>query len=179
MNMKSTLVAVVAISGCLALGQTESLPRRKVANAGNAPLTMTEASVAFTRVEKVLGRVVGIPLSLPKLPSGNLPARRSDVIARMDRIFELCRPQFKFTPKKVRFDPKILGLPANHPQRAPLERLIRWGCVGKATPFAVSKSEVLAAGEFGDAIGNFLLRIADVTHRPDPNFSPIIGGGID
>jgi hypothetical protein len=128
-------------------------------------------------MERVISRVVNIQLGLRRLQPIEGPAKRSDAIARMDQIFEACKPRFKYMPRKISFDTKLLGLATGHPQRPALEKLIRWGCIGRTTPLATSKQESLGVSELGDAVGLFILRIADITHRPDPKYSPIIGGG--
>ncbi len=177
MNMHRLVIIGSVLFASCAYGQGDSLERRKIGASLETPATQAEASVALSRLDRVLSRVVGVAIDLPKMPMGDLPVKRTDIIARFDRLFELCKPQFRFTPKKINFDPKLLSLPIGHPQRGMLERLVKWGCVGKTTALSVNKADSISAVELGDAIGLFVLRIADITHRPDPKFSPIIGGG--
>jgi hypothetical protein len=133
--------------------------------------------MAFTRLETILFRLTGMNPTLVRMPVGGAPARRVEIVARFDRIFEVLKPKFTFTPRKIKFDPKSIALPAAHPQRAGLERLIKWGCMSKGSPLATSKADAVKLGDFGDALAVFMMRVADLTHKPDPKFSPFIGGG--
>jgi hypothetical protein len=172
--MRLCLVGLLLVS--MACGYGQSVGKRKV-QASEDVATQTEVAQAFVRLEGVLTRVVGIELSLTKMPMGDAPAKRAAVIARFHQIFESCRPKFRFMPRPQPFPPEGLGVPTGHPQRLALEQLVRWGLVSSTSPLASGKSDTVTLFELGDSIGYFLLRMADLTHRPHPKFSPMLGGG--
>lgn len=173
-----SLTLVLCLSACLGAAQGESLKKRVAQGNASSVVSQLDASVAFDRVETVLFRLTGLNTVLPRIPASALPVRRGDIITRFDRIFELLKPKFNFTPRKIKFDPKSLAFSPTHPQRAAVEKLIRWGCISKSSPLATSKNDAVRAADFGEALGVFMMRIADLTHKPDPRFSPFIGGGI-
>lgn len=176
---RTLFTTVLAIGlACVAFSaRQENLKKRPVQASGTSVVTQAECSAAFAKFEPILFRLAGVSGVLPRMQSSAAPAKRVDIVARMDRIFELVRPKFKFTPRKLRFDAKILGLPVGSPQRPALEKLIKWSCIDRAGSLATSKTESITIGDFGDALGLFIARIADVTHRPDKRFSPYLGAG--
>jgi hypothetical protein len=62
-------------------------------------------------------------------------------------------------------------------QLANLESLIRGGYVGKVSPLATSTEDSMSLLHFGDAVGFFMSRAAEVTHLPSPKWSPNLGAG--
>jgi hypothetical protein len=60
------------------------------------------------------------------------------------------------------------------PQRDNLEMLVRMGAVAKIGPLATGPGNVLTVPEFGDAIGFFLARMAQMTHLPSSKWTPAL-----
>ena len=142
-----------------------------------APVTQKEGDATLAEVEKALSALPGLKHIKPQTrkPSSTKPATRAYIILQMNRIFERAKPSFKFTPRKVRFDPKVLVAGA---ERSALEKLIAWGCVAKVGPLATGPKSTIGLKEFGDAMGFFVARISDLSHTPDPKYSPgMMGGG--
>jgi len=137
-------------------------------------LTKKDMVEAVSKIDKAVSKVLNIaPLSLPAETSTN-PATREDVIRTFDRLFAKVKPSFKFTPRFVKYDPAVLTIDKNKPERAMLEKLIRWQFVAKVGPIAAGKKNTLTLEEFGDALGFFTLRIADLTHVPSARWSPYL-----
>lgn len=173
--MRQTFLALGLLLCALTVPQEAAPKRREVQGDASSTVTQADCAAALTKLESVVLRVAGVTATLPPLASGAAPAKRTDVIARLDRVFELIKPKIKFTPKKIRYDSKLFALPPTHPQRSALERLVRWGCIAKTGSLATSKAESMKLGDFGDALALFMTRIADITHRPDPKYSPYLG----
>ena len=147
-----------------------------------APVTRDEVKKSFNRLENAVKTVVpkyapGAPLNL----AGDQNATREQVILQMDRIFQGAKPAFRFSPRKVEYDAKLITVRDPAAKRA-LENLIAWGFVGKVTPLATSKNPGLGLKDFGDSMGFFLARLAELTHTPSSKFSPYLqrdgGGGL-
>lgn len=172
-----TSLAIAGLMVCALAPAQDSMKRRATQGNSNAIVTQLDASLAFERLESVLFRLTGMNPTLGRMPSGTAPAKRTEIVARFDRVFEALKPKFVFTPRKIKFDPKSIGLPAGHPQRGSLEKLVKWGCLPKGSALTASKSEAVRLSDLGDAMGLFMMRIADLTHKPDHKFSPFIGGG--
>jgi len=172
--MRSALV----VFGCFALlaitSAQESLKRRPVVAVPGA-ITQSEASMVFTRIERTFFRLSKINRTLPPLPRSNRAATRSEMLTRMVRIVDELKSEFRFTPKRIPYDASTLTVKA--PARAQVERLIAWGFVAKTGPLVTGTQETLNPVEFGDAIGLFISRVADLTHTPSSKWSPYMSGG--
>jgi hypothetical protein len=123
-------------------------------------------------------RVIGAALehSLPptvNIGSGSSPVTRDQVVAEMDREYEALRPQIKFTPNPAPIDPDMLRISAS--VKPKLIKLIKLGFIGRVAPLATGPKASLEPAEFGDAIGFFITRMAQLTHMPSPKWSPLLG----
>ncbi|MCK6632141.1 MAG: hypothetical protein L6Q31_07160 [Fimbriimonadaceae bacterium] len=164
------MAMVAEQEGGLSHRPTESIDPKILAE----PTTTLEAATTFQKVETALRRVVLVDSTSVPLKSGDSSSSvtRNQVVDELDRLFEMCRPKFKFTPRLSEFDGGVLSIPADQPQRAKLEKLIAWGCVGRVAPLATSKETSIGLADFGDAVGLFLARMADLTHSPSSQWSP-------
>lgn len=101
------------------------------------------------------------------------PATRAEMVAEFDRIMTMARPRFRGRPIRQVVDQPLIDSRNPSPEtRAQLKRLIEWGFVGPVSPLATDPSQTLTPQQFGDALGYFMSRLADVTHTYDPRFSP-------
>lgn len=137
------------------------------------PISRDEFSDVFLKVETAVQRVILKSKKTPARVAGGSSAAKTDAIAsEMGRVFTLCKGKFKFTPPMISYDKKLLSLKAGTAARKQLEILIKWGFVGKVSPLATSGSQTLTPHEFGDAVGLFLARLAELTHTPSSEWSP-------
>ncbi len=169
--------AVVALALIVAAFQgQEGLAKKAKApiQAPPGPLSVAELYAATERVETAIRRVVlsNAQPPTPRRIAEDRPAKRQEIIAEFGRLFEMARPHFKFTPRAVLFDTKVLSVPPTDPTRKPLENLIKFGCVGRIGPIATAPGPNVSLEEFGDAVGFFMLRISDLTHTPSAKWSP-------
>jgi hypothetical protein len=179
--MKTLLVGVAAVLSICAMAQPSSAPGQTPSSLGSAkkqtppavitsgPVTQAEAAEVLRKVERAYTEV--------KAASPDQPVTRGFLIEQMERLFQLSQPHFKFTPRKVAFDAKVLSLPAGHPNRKSLEKMIAWGAVDRVGTLATSPKPSLSPQEFGDAVGFFVARMADLTHMPSYRWSPYLNGG--
>ncbi len=135
------------------------------------PVSKAEANKIFARVNLAIAKVVpGLRMSTTRLV-GDKPITRQEIVDEFDRIFRMCKPGFKFTPRKVSYNPTLLTI-KDKPTRSKLQNLISWGCVDKVGVLATAKKDTVGVLEFGDAVGFLTARVAELTHMPDPKFSP-------
>jgi hypothetical protein len=136
-------------------------------------VTQAEARAVFNRLAKVVSPVIKVNLGASPVPSAATPVTRATVVAEFTRLMEASRPAFKYTPRKVRFDRERLTL-SDAVQRPRLEKLIEFGAVAKVGPLAAGDKPTLTISEFGDAVGFFLSRLAEVTYMPSSKWTPAL-----
>ena len=131
-------------------------------------VTKAEFLAVVTKVEEAIAEVITIKIpGLPKVGKG--VATRVEIINRFYIWHRSVKPKYKHTPTFISFDAKLLTLKSSK-----LDELIRWGFVGRVAPLATSKAVGLPPAEFGDTLGYFLSRLADLTHAPTSKFSPFL-----
>ncbi len=183
-------VALTFASACArnAIGRGADDENKKERNSGGlatsmnavaSPVSEREAAEVFAALENAIRRIV-LDQEASVKPSASAsskkPADRLEIIRQMNRLFELSRPEFKFTPRKVVVDPAVLSVPPGEPERPMLEKLIAFACVGKVSAVATNKTASLDLDEFGDAMGILVSRLADLTHTPSSKWSPYMQG---
>lgn len=141
--------------------------------ASAAPLRHDAMTQVMNRVDKAV-RVVLKVEGTPTARTGQArAATRAEMVAEFDRIMTLARPRFRGRPIRQAVDQPLIDSRNPAPEtRAQLKRLIEWGFVGPVSPLATDPSQTLTPQQFGDALGYFMTRLADVTHTYDPRFSP-------
>lgn len=168
------------LAASVAIGQEETKTKlssgapKKPIQAAPGPVTIGELHATIEKLEIAIRRVV---LANNQPPVGhNLaaerPATRTEIISEFYRLFQLAKPNFKFTPRFVALQVKSITIPAEDPMRKPLETMIKFGFIGKVAPLTSADGPNLSVAEYGDALGFFLARIGDLTHTPSAKWSP-------
>jgi len=152
----------------------EFKPTKQVDTTDTIPVTEAEARETFQHVMQSL------PALAPKINVGTCtisdstkPVTREEILLEMDRLHEAARPFFKLTPRPVYFDDKTITLPQGA-ARTSGEKLARRGFVATASVLLTEKNDTVTVADFGDDVGIFVARIADLTHMPDPKYSPAL-----
>lgn len=180
----AVLLAVLAISSFAQEEQKTGLSKgakKPAAQAENGPVTLSEVFVTIERVEAGVRRIVlgqNTPVA-PRKVAQDRPATRSEIIAEFYRVYLAAKPKFKFTPKAVKYDARLLSIPSTESVRKPLEAMVRNGFVGKVSPLAAGATPNLTITEYGDALGFFMARIGDLTHTPSSKWSPYMFNHLD
>lgn len=160
--------------------QPPSKPKPTSTNISTSVVTVEEVIKTMRRCEKAVRAVLHLkPATAPGLPADKAkPASRELVVDQFYRIFEVAKPEFKFTPRPLSFDKKLIKPPTTK-SREKLEKLISFGAVSASGPLATSTKDTLTIQQFGEATGLMLARLAELTHTPDSKFSPYMnqGGG--
>lgn len=139
----------------------------------DAPVTQGEAYNVFAKAVAMLNTVLEMNLAPPvaKPAQPKQPVTRVQVVESLNRLFESVKPKFKFTPRPVQFDKKRLNM-KDATANQHLQRLISYGFVAPVGPLATGPKDTVSVEEFGDALGFYMARLAEVTHLPDSKWSP-------
>jgi hypothetical protein len=167
-------MACLVLVGAIILAQgheQKPLPKQP---AESPSVTVAEVAEVGAKVEHAIRKVIlaGPPAPSKASPTEARVAIRSEIVAEFYRLFSLAKPQFKYTPRPVRFDSALITISRADPNREALETLIRFGCVGRVGPLCTGTGDGLTPAEFGDALGYLVARISDLTHTPSARWSP-------
>ncbi len=172
----ASLLGTAFAQQALQSGKLE-IKKKEVNIADTAPVTQSEARATFQHLMLGLPAVAGSKINVGtcSIPDGANSVTREEVLQEMDRLYQAARPFFKYTPRPVWDDPSAFTIKSG-PARSDLEYLAKGGFVAIASPLATSTGDTLTVDDFGDAVGIFGARLADVTHMPDTKYSPNIRG---
>ena len=137
-----------------------------------SPVSALEARAAFARWIALCGKVADVNLGVPSIPAVGRPVRRAEVIVEMQRLYRAAEPAIRFTPAEIRFDASKLSI--DSPNKPALLRLVARGFIGPVSPLATSPLSSLSIRQFGDALGFFGARLAQVSHLPSPLWTPML-----
>lgn len=148
-------------------------PKFKIQNQGS-PVTQREVAEAFQKVESAINRVIlkSSKAASAKKGVADKPATRAQIVREMNRLFEIGKSKFKFTPRKAPINRSVVSFPAGTTEQKMSIRLMEWGFVGEVAALVTNKAPGMSVRAFGDALGMFLARMADLTHTPSSEFSP-------
>lgn len=150
------------------------LPLGLMAQTAKAPQPLREGDMyaAFAKYEAGLSKIVGAPKPVA-VKLSDAPATRAQVLAEMERVFAECKPKFRMTPRPLKVYQDSIDKHNSDPKvRASLSKMVKWGCVSTVGPLVTGPGEGMTAREFGDALGFFMLRMIELTHQPDPKWTP-------
>lgn len=173
------LVAIVlSLSVALAGQGSGEKPKIKKANVTgvdqNSPVSKAEAAAVFARARKAIAASRIAPVTTKSgIAGGNGPVTREEVILEMNRILQGSRKSIKFVPMLTSYDAKRFKVGSASAKGA-LNKLVAWGFVAPVGPLASGPKPGLTVAQFGDAVGFFMARLADVTHMPSPKWSPYL-----
>lgn len=181
--MKSVAFAAALVAFVPAMGQDppQGTPHRAVAPSAavaNSPVTRSESVAVLKKLRSIVSNVLEIPeigkISLGE--AGSAPVSRDDVALFLDKLAKIC--EAKFTISTAR--PPNLPSMANSKSaaaKAAMDRLVKGGFASRQGPLVAGPGATLRVLEYGDALGFFLLRLAELTHIPSSKFSPALMQG--
>jgi hypothetical protein len=154
--------------------QKTSLGKSRVAAPSvNTVVTEGDALLVFRRAEQLLRHVTASKavVSPIKLQSSNRPADRQKLIGEFARLYNIAKPAFKVIPSPVAVNMKVIN--ASDPDvRARLLLLVKRGAVANYGTLAAGPANSMTIRQFGDAVGFFLARMAQMTDMPNSEFTP-------
>src|SRR4051812_15226347 len=110
-------IVVVALASALGIAQAQAggeqkakayEPRKMVLSP--QPVTKDEANQIFNKVDQAIVKVMPALKTSGTHLVGAQPVTREEIVSQFDRIFQMAKPEFKFTPKRVAYDPAILTI---------------------------------------------------------------------
>lgn len=137
------------------------------------PVTQAEAAAVFARAEQVIKGLIGHKGSTAKFPSGAGVATREQILRHFGALYEAVEPKIKFTPPKIKPAPGVMSIKDEQVKQIAI-KLQSLGLVDRFGPLVTSKTAGLEPGQFGDALGFFMARVAELTHTPKRKFSPYL-----
>ncbi|MGV3618205.1 MAG: hypothetical protein ACO1SV_22995 [Fimbriimonas sp.] len=167
--------AILLVASAHAQEPKEGLTRKTVKPpaATAAPVSQAEARAVFTRAEKVLRSALNLSGNAASpIAVAAKPVTRAQVVSEFNRLYKLVEPSAKLTPRPVRFDQTRIRMTGA--RREELVRLVRLGAVAPIGPLATNANDSLTVAEFGDALGFFLTRMAEITHMPSRKWTPAL-----
>lgn len=136
-------------------------------------LTSSEAQAVFRRLEGAAREVLSLPAPANPPPRGSAgPASRAELIDGFHRLFRLVQPAIVFSPRPEEIDPTLIAPGLAVTQRSRLVELMRWGLLPSSSPLSARGEAGLTLEEFGDLVGFFVARIAELTHTPSTRWTP-------
>ncbi len=143
---------------------------------GSKPVTQAEASTVFAKADKVIKAVLHLAKSPAAFPSSGSTATREQIVMRFQAELDIAQSKFKFTPPPLKSAPAVMSFKSEQ-TKSVAKKLEVLGFVDRFGPLVTSKGEGLSTQEFGDALGYFLARLAELTHTPSSKFSPALMPG--
>lgn len=151
---------------------------RAPANIANSTVSRSESVAVLKRLRTLIAAVLDLP-EVGKLSVGELGSSamaREDFAIFLDKLAKACESRYTFSTARVPSLPSLAS--AKSPQaKAAMDRLVRGGFTGRQGPLVSGPGPSMRLGDFGDAIGYFLLRLAELTHVPSSRFSPALMTG--
>ncbi|HMS56009.1 MAG TPA: hypothetical protein PKA27_11475 [Fimbriimonadaceae bacterium] len=156
----------------LVLATQEKHTPKPLPQAAKSFVTVGEANTVLFQLESATRKILKVGGSAKKPSENKKEATRAQIIDGLFAIYEVARPKFRIAPNPIKFDDKVFSVTGQ--SRGRLQILVRQGFVGRVSPLATSKTPGLSLEEFGDSIGLFVARLADLSHTPSRQWSPYL-----
>jgi hypothetical protein len=138
-----------------------------------APVTQEEAATVFTKAEQVLKTVLRHKDTPKPFPSSKAIASREQILKHFLAIYTAVQPKFKITISRMKTAPSVINVKSPEIKSIAI-KLESLGLIDRFGPLVTGKAEGLQPNEFGDALGYFIARVAELTHTPTTKFSPYL-----
>jgi len=129
----------------------------------------------FAKTDKAMNSVLHFKKAPAAFLGGAGIATREQILAHFSAMYQASEAKFKFTPPPLKPAPEVISLKGA--DRNLLVKMEVLGLVDRYGPLATSKIDGLTLREFGDTVGYFMARIAELTHMPSVKFSPYLEPG--
>ncbi len=135
-------------------------------------VTQSEGAVVLNKTEETIKSVLQLKIMPPCAPGSGIMTREQ-LLDQFAKIITVTEPKFVFTPPTIRTVPGYMTF-KEAKYRSLGDRLARMGFVDKVGPLLTAKVPGLTPQQFGDALGYFVSRLAEVTHLPSSKYSPYL-----
>ena len=137
-----------------------------------SPVTRSEAKKVFEKAWKSLSEGIGIKSAVPlKFASTTGTVTKDEVLENIRAIVLVCEKSFKRTPKWAKYDLKRFR---SDLEVAKYKKLVDEGFVSPYGVLMTVKNGTVQPKQFGEAVGQMMIRVADLCHLPSRRFSPYL-----
>lgn len=147
-------------------------PTVKVVKSTAAPVTKSEAKKTFDKVWLALTDGLSIkgknPVKLQVVPG---TVTRNEVVQAIQVLVSSTESFYKRSPKKAVYDRNRIRTDFD---QSKFGKLIDEGFISPYGPLTTGKVDQLTTKQFGEAVGQVLVRVADLCHLPSRKFSPFL-----
>lgn len=136
-------------------------------------VTRAEASMVFAKMAGLVKQAAKVQgsVAFARVANAKQPITRSEVVHAYYLLFQKAKPGFRLTPVPAKVDTKLFaGL--TEAVKAEAKTLAQWGFIGPVGPLLTDAKPQMSVQVFGDSVGFFLARLADLTHQPSRKYSP-------
>ncbi|MBL8049481.1 MAG: hypothetical protein JNJ45_12450 [Chthonomonas sp.] len=136
-------------------------------------VTRAEASMVFAKMATMVKQASNVQgaVAFDRVKEPKKPITRSEVVHAYYLLYMKAKPGFRLTPVMTKFDPKLIsGL--DEAVKGEAKILAQWGFIGPVGPLVTDMKPQVSVQVFGDSVGLFLSRLADLTHTPSSKYSP-------
>ncbi|MCE9559801.1 MAG: hypothetical protein K8R88_12725 [Armatimonadetes bacterium] len=137
------------------------------------PVTRIEAQLIVSRMDDILHDLYKGASNEKPVISGSQEksVTRSEIIDSFYFLFTKAKSGFKFMPRLAKSDPKKFQL-LNASAKSQGDTLVKWGFLAPVGPLLTDSKQEISITQFGDAVGYFLARLSELTHKPSSKYSP-------
>jgi hypothetical protein len=147
-------------------------PQTKAVKVSNAPVTKSEAKKVFDKLWNALSEGLAIKGPNPvKFSDAKGNVTRNEVVVAIHSIISATEASYKRSPRKLVFDRKRLRKDFDQAKHL---KLIEEGFISPYGPLTTGKIDQLTTKQFGESVGQVLVRVADLCHLPSRKFSPFL-----
>jgi hypothetical protein len=142
------------------------------------PVSEAEARATFKKIVANIPAIIGKSITIGQgpIPDSTKPVTKDELLAEFDFLYNSVKPEFKYTPQPVWYDPKVITI-RNSSSKKTIDKMIKWGFVARVCPLATSKTETISLDDFAYTVGFFVSRLGELTHMPEPKNTPILEPG--
>lgn len=136
-------------------------------------VSRAEAAVVFSRMAGLVRTCCKVSgtVAFERVTQPTKPVTKQEVVHAFYLLFQKARPGFKLVPALTKVDSRTaVGWPST--AMAEARSLSQWGFLAPVGPLVVGTKPEVTVPEFGEAIGLFLSRLADLTHQSSRKYSP-------
>lgn len=136
-------------------------------------VTRAEASMVFAKMASLVKQASKVQgtVAFARVTNAKQPITRSEVLHAYFLLFQKAKPGFRLTPVPAKVDTKLFaGL--TEAAKTEAKTLAQWGFIGPVGPLLTDGKPQVSVQVFGDSVGFFLARLADLTHQPSRKYSP-------
>lgn len=175
--MRCSLAVCILLCSIFCVAQTPTEFKRPtpkvVKETSKAPVTRSEANKTLTKAWKAVSKALFVKEGLQfDIPLDSNPVSRDEVLSAFSKVLNAMEKHVKRFPRPVAFKSERLRKDLDKKYLSLVSR-------GFIVPYGVMTTGAknsLTPKEFGDALGIFIIQLADVCHLPSSKFTPSLMG---